>query len=75
MTLKSLALNFAIVLIYFLPTILAYSKKNLREVLLLNLFFGWTVIGWIWSMIWAISGKSPLPRQLKKAIRGEGLDD
>jgi hypothetical protein len=75
MTIKSILLNFLVVLLYFLPTFLAFSKKNLREVLLLNLCFGWTIIGWIWSLVWAIRGKSPLPYQLKKALREEAMED
>jgi uncharacterized membrane protein YccC len=57
------------VLVYFLPTLIGFNKKNLREVLLLNIFFGWTVIGWIWALVWAISGKAPLPKEIKKALR------
>jgi len=34
-------------LLYFLPTILASHRGHgITVVLLLNLFFGWTVIGW-----------------------------
>lgn len=41
--------------LYFLPTVIAYSKgkKNTDAIMLLNLFFGWTAIGWVVALIWA----------------------
>lgn len=44
-------------LLYFLPTILAFSKKksNKSIIFLVNFFLGWSVIGWIVSLIWALS--------------------
>lgn len=44
---------------YFLPTIISLSKKasNSRKVILLNIFLGWTGIGWVISLIMAIRGK------------------
>jgi hypothetical protein len=42
-------------LLYFLPTILASRRGHeITGVLLLNLFFGWTVIGWIALFLWAL---------------------
>jgi Superinfection immunity protein len=40
---------------YFLPSIvaLARSKRDLLSIFLLNLFLGWTLIGWIVSLVWA----------------------
>ena len=46
----------AIFVIYFLPTIFAYRfnhKKNADAIFLLNLFLGWTFIGWIIALIWS----------------------
>jgi hypothetical protein len=45
------------ILLYFLPTILAFSKKksNKSVIFLVNFFLGWSVIGWIVSLIWALS--------------------
>ena len=41
---------------YFLPSIiaLARSKRDLLAIFLLNFFLGWSVIGWIVSLIWAL---------------------
>jgi len=42
-------------LLYFLPTILASHRGHgITVVLLLNLFFGWTVIGWFALFLWAL---------------------
>lgn len=40
---------------YFLPSIiaLARNKRDLLAIILLNLFLGWTVIGWVVCLIWA----------------------
>lgn len=42
---------------YFLPTIIAHNKRDFAGIFLVNLFFGWTVIGWIIAMIWACSAE------------------
>lgn len=43
------------VMIYFLPVIIAMARKhrNLGPVLILNLFVGWTLIGWVVALVWA----------------------
>lgn len=42
-------------LLYFLPTFEAWKNKatNLQSVFLLNLFLGWTIFGWVASIVWA----------------------
>lgn len=42
---------------YFIPTIVATSKghKNALAIFVLNLFLGWTLIGWVGSLVWAVS--------------------
>jgi len=42
-------------LLYFLPSLiaLARSKRDLLAIFLLNLFLGWSVIGWIVALVWA----------------------
>ena len=46
---------------YFLPSIiaLARSKRDLLAIFLLNLFLGWSVIGWIVALIWAAKHDVP----------------
>jgi len=42
--------------IYFMPTIIAAIRKtkNLAAIILLNLLAGWTILGWVASLAWAI---------------------
>ena len=47
--------------LYFLPTLIA-SGRNLHSrfgILLLNLFLGWTFIGWVAALLWAVTARSP----------------
>jgi hypothetical protein len=41
---------------YFLPTVIALvrDKRDKLSIFLLNLFLGWSVIGWIASLVWAV---------------------
>jgi len=41
---------------YFLPTLIAFLRrhKNKLAVFLLNLFLGWTVLGWVASLVWSV---------------------
>jgi hypothetical protein len=53
---------FLIVMIglYFLPTILVIQKTrhtNKGGVFVTNLFFGWTLIGWVFALAWSLSNK------------------
>jgi hypothetical protein len=41
--------------LYFLPTIVASNRGHeIAGVLLVNFFFGWTGIGWIALLLWAL---------------------
>jgi len=52
-------LGIAIILIvYMIPTFVAFGKTNFGAVLFLNLFLGWTVVGWLVAFVMAASGKS-----------------
>ena len=46
---------------YFLPSIIALvrSKRDLLAIFLLNLFLGWSVIGWIVALVWAAKNDVP----------------
>lgn len=47
-------------LLYFLPTLVAAHRGHPTGViLLLNLFFGWTGIGWLALMLWALLAPPP----------------
>ena len=44
-----------LIIIYFAPAITGYlnKKKNSSAILTLNLFLGWTIIGWVVALTWA----------------------
>jgi len=50
-------------IIYFLPTIIGWKKRNIASIMLLNLFLGWTFVGWVIAIVWAASHERPLPPQ------------
>lgn len=45
---------------YFTPSIVAKRNKNFRPVLVINIFLGWTFIGWVVALVMATSEKKPL---------------
>ena len=47
--------------IYFLPSIvaLARSKRDTAAIVLLNFFLGWTMIGWVVALVWAVKTDVP----------------
>ncbi|MEO7029426.1 MAG: superinfection immunity protein [Acidobacteriaceae bacterium] len=46
----------ALFVIHFLPTFVARNRhvQNFWWIFLINLFFGWTLIGWIIALVWAL---------------------
>lgn len=44
--------------IYLIPLIIAHKRdhEHAAWIALINIFFGWTAIGWIGALIWAIVG-------------------
>lgn len=44
---------------YFLPTIICGEKKQANALFVVNIFFGWTAIGWLICLIWAFTGDEP----------------
>ena len=49
-------------LMYFLPSIiaLARNKRDTLAIFLLNLFLGWSIIGWFVALIWAVKTDVPM---------------
>jgi len=43
--------------IYFLPTGVAIGRKGRDGIIMLNLLLGWTVIGWIIALVWALAAE------------------
>ena len=66
----ALMLLFIGAVIYFLPAINARSRKhpNANSILLLDLFLGWTLIGWVAALVWSASAvNKAAPVQSSKA--------
>jgi hypothetical protein len=53
-------------LLYFLPTIVGFVRKrhNVLSIFLVNFFLGWSLIGWIVAMAWALSSSMPGQQQI-----------
>ena len=50
-------------LLYFLPSIIAAArqKRDLLSIFLLNLFLGWTLVGWVIALVWSVKTDLPAP--------------
>lgn len=48
--------------LYFLPAIVAFarSKRDAVSILILNLLLGWTAIGWVIALVWALRQDAPM---------------
>ena len=45
--------------IYFAPTIVAWGRKHeTASVLVINLFLGWTFVGWVVALAMAVRGEN-----------------
>jgi hypothetical protein len=51
-----------ILVAYFFPTLVAVLRRhrNALAIGLLNLFLGWTVIGWVGALVWAATAQPEL---------------
>ena len=41
--------------LYFLPSIVGRHKINAEAIFVLNFFLGWTLIGWVAALVWAVA--------------------
>jgi hypothetical protein len=50
-------LAMAVLVVYFLPTIIASKRHhhNSSAIFVLNLLLGWTFLGWIGSLVWSVT--------------------
>ena len=50
-----------LITIYFLPTLVGCVRAKadgMFGVVMVNLFLGWTVLGWLSAFVWACSGRT-----------------
>jgi hypothetical protein len=57
----SALLLMVVAFLYLLPSLIAFARDHPRRGLLtaVNLLFGWTLIVWIASFLWALRGEVP----------------
>ena len=55
-------LIFALTLLYFLPSILGNYKHNFWSIFALNLLLGWSLIGWVIALVWALKKDEQIVR-------------
>jgi hypothetical protein len=46
-------------LLYVVPSLVAVGKESAGRVIALNLLIGWTIVGWVLALAWAVR----LPRK------------
>jgi Superinfection immunity protein len=53
------------ILLYLLPAIVALSREHHQKIaiLVLNVFLGWTAVGWAAALIWALTKPVPPPER------------
>jgi hypothetical protein len=49
----------ALLMLYFAPWLVAWSRgaRSVNGVAVLNLFLGWTLLGWVAALVWAVSDR------------------
>ena len=50
----------ACVALYFLPSLIGSKKRNAAAIFILNLLLGWTVVGWVVALVWALTVETPM---------------
>lgn len=56
---------------YVFPSVLAYLRHhhNFAAICATNLLVGWTGIGWIASLVWALTKPAPAPQPVKYGFK------
>lgn len=54
--------------LYLLPAIIGSNKSDAGSIFLFNLLAGWTLLGWLGALIWAVSKEAqPAPAVVQHA--------
>ncbi|WP_229514925.1 superinfection immunity protein [Paraburkholderia terrae] len=61
----SIILLIILIVLYIVPSIIAYHRQHASRmaILLINIAFGWTAVGWLLSLIWSLAN-SNVPQQI-----------
>ncbi|MBT4207143.1 superinfection immunity protein [Candidatus Woesearchaeota archaeon] len=59
-----------VLLLYFLPSLIASKRKHLNatSITLTNFLLGWTFLGWVIALIWSFSNNRADQQKLDKKI-------
>jgi hypothetical protein len=58
--------------LYFLPTFVGQSKRNAGAIFVLNLLLGWTLVGWVVALVWAMTVDAPPAAEAIRAPAAAG---
>jgi hypothetical protein len=58
----ALVLFLLLVILYFMPAAAAWNKRSFGPVMAINFFLGWTFVGWVVALAWALKD-DPKPAQ------------
>jgi hypothetical protein len=49
-----------VLILYFIPSIVAASRQhpNRVPVFVLNIFLGWTLVGWVVALCWSLTAQT-----------------
>ncbi len=59
-----------LLVLYFIPTTIAVARGHLDgwTLFLINLSLGWTLLGWVISFVWALTGKTRVNRRKQEQL-------
>jgi len=63
-----------VLLVYFLPSMVAIRRERSGGVIILNVFWGWTLVGWFVALTWAMSLKMPRKTEPEPVPIGRVID-
>lgn len=63
-------------LVYLLPTIVAHQRNHasLAAIFVVNLFLGWTLLGWVVALAWAFAASATKVAQPARVVRQASTD-
>ena len=54
--------------VYFLPTLIAFLRghKNALAIAALNIFLGWTLLGWVVALVWSLLASPTITADVRR---------
>jgi hypothetical protein len=65
---EGIGLLLVLACLYFLPGIIGHVRNHssMGGIWLLNIFLGWTLLGWFVALIWSCSGRHPSREEMRE---------